>query len=94
MGVDVDQPREDGLAGHVANLGIVGDGHGAGRADGGDAVVLDEDVAAGDDFVASHGDEAGSGEGDGARGFVFGEGNVDVVAGGFVDGGVVFVAVV
>ena len=93
VGMDVDQAGEDGLARHVADLGVVGDGDAAGGAHGGDAVALDDDVTADDDLFAAHGDQAGAGEGDGALRFVLFEGDVDVVAGGGVDGSVVLVAV-
>ncbi len=54
--VDVDEPRDDGLAGHVDDPRT--SRHRAPRADRHDAIVRDDDVAVVDDLVTLHGDDA------------------------------------
>ena len=70
MGVRVDEAGQDRHATGVAHLGAVGEIEGARGAEGRDPVGLDEDVAALDDLVAAHRDEAGPAEEQAARGEV------------------------
>src|SRR5690606_16206961 len=66
VGVDVNQARDDGAAAAVDHRGGGGDGRPVGRADGPDAVGLDDDDAVLDHLIAAHGDDAGAGQGDDA----------------------------
>uniref|UniRef100_A0A0N4Z8I7 LigA n=1 Tax=Parastrongyloides trichosuri TaxID=131310 RepID=A0A0N4Z8I7_PARTI len=82
--VGIHQAGDDGLAGHVHDAGVSGNGDRAARADGLDAVAVDDDHAVLDDLVALHGDQAGAAEDHAAvrLGVVGAEADLDSMLGG------------
>uniref|UniRef100_A0A0N4Z2Z0 BON domain-containing protein n=1 Tax=Parastrongyloides trichosuri TaxID=131310 RepID=A0A0N4Z2Z0_PARTI len=82
--VGVDQAGDDGLAGHVHDAGAGRNRDRAARADGLDAVAVDDHHAVLDHLFALHGDQAGAGQdGDAAgTGVIGAEADFDPVFGG------------